>query len=99
MCVCVRRLFILNSSSQLFLMNFFTRVFICCSLHVDIRGDNIRETIVPISFLRYVFHYVIEPVASGTHRLQFSTSRSIEMTPWGAMQNKTLFASIYGMCG
>ena len=34
MCTSEDTLNSLNSGSQLFLMNFFTRVFICCSLHV-----------------------------------------------------------------
>lgn len=46
---------ILNGSFQLFLtIFFFTRAFICCSLPVDIHGDNIRETTDLISF-RCVF--------------------------------------------
>lgn len=38
------------------------------------------------------------PVRAWAHRprLQFSTSRSVEMTPRGAMRNETLFARIYG---
>jgi len=42
---------ILNDNWQLFLnWIFFTRAFICCSLPVDIRSDNIREMTDSISF-------------------------------------------------